>query len=116
MWINYYFKGDGDNYVELILFSVDCGAVLVRIDCIFSLNQGLCLSISFLLECDVVCWFVLLIFHAWLCKLDLLAISNNYLFQVSGKIVFGSTVNPLSTLPRANKVDPLVSIITCSML
>ncbi|KAK2552797.1 IQ domain-containing protein H, partial [Acropora cervicornis] len=26
---------------------------------------------------------------------------------VSGKIVFGSTVNPLSTLPRANKVDPL---------
>lgn len=27
--------------------------------------------------------------------------------KVSGKIVFGSTVNPLSTLPRANKVDPL---------
>ena len=32
-----------------------------------------------------------------------------FLFQFPGKVVIGSTVDPLSTLPRANKVDPTVS-------
>lgn len=32
-----------------------------------------------------------------------------FLFQVPGKVIMGSTVDPLSTLPRANKVDPSVS-------
>lgn len=32
-----------------------------------------------------------------------------FVFQVPGKVVMGSTIDPLSTLPRANKIDPSVS-------
>ena len=32
-----------------------------------------------------------------------------FIFQVPGKVIMGSTIDPLSTLPRANKIDPSVS-------
>ena len=35
--------------------------------------------------------------------------SFTFVFQVPGKVIMGSTIDPLSTLPRANKIDPSVS-------